>query len=185
MARPRRSNPDATGRSSGIEPFLKIERWMFDCPAYRTLKPGPRALMLELIRLFNGSNNGRIGMGVRTAGRALGVEPGTVGGYFHKLEDAGFIVATQRAGFNMKAPGDRTATEWRLTWLPSDGQAPTKEFMRPRESNFDGVESPLYQCGKSTPGIKPRYPIKPERYGKSTLGTPIQAAYQCGKSTHI
>jgi len=185
MAHARRRKADATGRSGGVEPFLKIERWMFDCPAYRMLKPGPRTLLWELVRLFNGSNNGRIGMGVRAAGTAVGVDPGTVGGYFHKLEAEGFIVATRRGAFNIKAPGDRTATEWRLTWLPSDGQAPTKDFMRACESNFDGVEIPVPKYGKSTPAVKQGYSNGPIQCAKSTLATPNRAACWSGKPTHI
>jgi len=164
MARARGRKVDATGRSAGFVRHVRLDHWIFDCAVYRRLKPGPRALLWELIRRFNGSNNGRIGMGVRAAGTAVGVDPGTVGGYFHKLEAEGFIVATRRGAFNMKAPTDRIATEWRLTWLPSDGQAPTKDFMRACESNFDGVEIPVPKYGKSTPAVKQGYSNRPEQY---------------------
>lgn len=45
MARANRRKTNATGRSGGIEPFVKMDRWMFECRAYRALKPGPRALL--------------------------------------------------------------------------------------------------------------------------------------------
>jgi len=128
-----------------------------------------------MLRRFNGSNNGRIGMGVRAAATAVNVDPGTVSGYFHILEAAGFIGATRRSGFNLKAPGDRLATEWALTWLSVEGQPPTKDFMVPGPSNFHGVENPHAKCGKPTLGPKRSCSLPYHKYGKPTLVTPIRA----------
>lgn len=122
---------DQEGRSKAGSPFVMIEHWMFDCPAYRALKPGPRVLLFELIRRYNGTNNGRIGLGVREAARAIGLRDDEAAArHFRTLEATGFIICIKNAGFNMKSPIDRTAREWRLTWLQYDGQPPTKDFMR-------------------------------------------------------
>lgn len=118
------------GRSKGGGPFLMIDHYVFECPAFRALQVGPRALLLELIRKFNGSNNGQIGFGTREAGPRLNVGKDTVNNYFHALEDAGFIVRQHPGGFNMKDKAARRASEWRLTWHPSAGQLATKEFMK-------------------------------------------------------
>ena len=122
---------NAKGRRRAAPPFIMLQWWIFDCPAYRTMKPGPRSLLWELVRRYNGSNNGSIGLGQREAASALGIKRAdTVAGYFAELEQRGFIAATRRGGFNMKDPSARRATEWRLTWLESPGLRPTKEFMR-------------------------------------------------------
>jgi hypothetical protein len=106
-----------------------LPQWAFDCPAYRTLKPGPRALLWELIRRHSGTNNGRIGFSQRDMSEALNVaDRETVAGYVRTLETRGFIVAARRGGFNVKA-ADRRSTEWTLTWLPLAGAPPTKTFM--------------------------------------------------------
>lgn len=118
------------GRSKLSAPFVMLPHYVMDSTAYRSLKPGPRALLLELIRRFNGFNNGRIGLGLREACASLSMtDQESVGRYFAALVERGFIVCTKDAGFNMKSPIDRTAREWRLTWEPAEGLRPTKEFI--------------------------------------------------------
>ena len=129
-SKPRKVLPNGRNANSGN--FLMMEYWMFESHAYRELQAGPRSLLWELIRLFNGRNNGRIGLGVRSAAQRLNVSKDTASSYFKSLVEAGFIVATRSGGFNMKDPTSRRATEWRLTWHPSDEGPATKEFMRPR-----------------------------------------------------
>ncbi len=130
--RPKQRAVLPNGRNASSGNFLKMENWMFDSHAYRELHSGPRTLIWELIRLFNGRNNGRIGLGVRSAAQRLNVSKDTASAYLKALVEAGFIVATRSGGFNMKDPTSRRATEWRLTWLPTDEGPATKEFMRPR-----------------------------------------------------
>ena len=147
MKRGRKSN--AKGRSTGAEPFLMLPQWAYDCPAYRSLKPGPRALLWELIRRFNGKNNGRIGFSQRDMSAAINVaDRETVAGYVRELEARGFIVATRRGGFNVKA-ADRRASEWALTWLPVGEALATKEFMRWRPDENDGTGKPTAKDGKA------------------------------------
>lgn len=125
----RRSN--ATGRRDMAKPFVRLPHWIFDTAAYRALKPGPRALLWELIRIYNGSNNGTLALGVRAAAERLCIAtPDTAGGYFEALKLHGFIVATREGSFSMKDSTSRRATEWRLTWEACGEQPATKEFMR-------------------------------------------------------
>ena len=53
------------------------------------MKPGPRALYVELKRRFNGSNNGAIYLSHRDAAVALNVHRNTVGPMFRELERRG------------------------------------------------------------------------------------------------
>lgn len=121
----------ANGRSERSDAFIRIPNYIFDCPAYRSLKPGPRALLCELIRRYNGRNNGKIGLGRREACAALNMtDKDTMSRYFQELETKGFIACTKAGGFNMKDPSSRRASEWRLTWERYNEKLPTKEFMR-------------------------------------------------------
>ena len=95
---------------------MMLKHWIFDCPAYRSLKPGPRAVLWELIRRYNGTNNGRIAYGARDMARAVQVaDRQTIASYERELESKGFIRAVRRGGFSVKV-SDRRVTEWALTW---------------------------------------------------------------------
>lgn len=128
MAR-RRAKTLRNGRNSGSTAFLMLDYYIFDCPAYRTMKPGPRALLNELIRRHNGTNNGRIGFGVRAAAEALCVSKDTASAYFETLGERGFIALARPGGFNMKEPQSRRATEWRLTWIKTDCTTAKRDFL--------------------------------------------------------
>lgn len=98
-----------------MEAFQVTEAWA-------TLKPGPRALYVELKRRFNGRNNGRILMSQREAADLLNVHRNTVPGYFHELERRALIRATG-AG-HLGADGYGIATRWALCEFPVDGKPP-------------------------------------------------------------
>ena len=141
------------GGSTGPAPFLMLPQWAFDSPAFRSLKPGPRAVLWEVIRRYNGANNGHIGFSQREMSAAINVaDRETVAGYVRDLKERGFINAVRRGGFNVKA-ADRRASEWALTWLPV-GEAPaTKEFMRWQPEKKDGTEKPATKDGKAVPKV--------------------------------
>lgn len=108
-----------------------VPHYIFDCNSFRALKSGPRCLLFEIIRRFNGSNNGSIGLGVREACKALAMtDKGTMSKYFVILQQHGFIAETRPGGFNMKDPQGRRASEWRLTWMPYATTGATKDFLK-------------------------------------------------------
>lgn len=96
---------------------------------------GARALHVELIRRFNGSNNGRVYLPSREAAEALGVSRNTVGGYTRELVACGFIVETRGAALGVEGKG--RAAEWRLTHLRCEGKPPGAEYRKtkPRPKN--------------------------------------------------
>lgn len=123
----RKRRHDATGRST-TERFVKLDYGLLRSAAYRRLSPRARALLVEVALLYDGSNNGRLGLGVRAAATALGSAPGTAGGALRELEQAGFICATRKWLFDQKSPEARTQTEWRATWLPTANAGATRDF---------------------------------------------------------
>ena len=53
--------------------FTKLDEWFMSSEAWGSLKPAPRALYLELKRLYNGKNNGRIFLSQRDASKKLNI----------------------------------------------------------------------------------------------------------------
>ena len=115
---------------------------VFDSLAYRFLKPGPRSMLWELIRRYNGLNNGEIVMSARQACEALNIfDKDTALRYLAALQDCGLIKPTKLGGFNIKDPANSRATEWALTWHRLHDQPPTKEFMKWKPAKKCGPEN--------------------------------------------
>jgi DNA-binding transcriptional MocR family regulator len=90
------------------------------CPA--------RAILVEIARVHDGMNNGRLGVSVRNLARRCNVAPATVCRALNELQERGFIECVTKGAFSRKTPH---ASEWRLTWWPCDvtGALPAKTFM--------------------------------------------------------
>jgi len=88
------------------ERYVKLRFWLLNSPAWQSLPPAARALYIEMVKRYNGYNNGRIVMGVRDAKKLIGVSKDT-------------------------AHMALRASEWWLTEYDSDYpvQHATKEFM--------------------------------------------------------
>lgn len=119
---------------------VQLPEWLQASEAWATMKPGPRALYVELKRRFNGSNNGVIYLSHRYAAKALNVHRNTVGGYFLELEQRGFI--RLKVAPHLGPSGIGEASVWALEELPTqDGRPAGKAFMRwsekqnPRKKN--------------------------------------------------
>ena len=120
---------NATGRNETAR-YVQLHHWMLDSPAYASLRPIARALLVELARLYNGSNNGSMGLGERVAAERLAIsDRRAVRRAFGELEVAGFVVKTRAGAFCVKAADGRRASEWRLTWLPYGDALASKDFM--------------------------------------------------------
>lgn len=125
-----------------------LPNYVFESPAYRALKPGPRALLFELIHKHNGHNNGKIVFSARDMTRDLNItDRETTAKYIRDLEEKGLVKATRRGGFNVKA-SDRRATEWELTWMPVGNNPASKDFMRWQPNDFGGTEKSSTEGGK-------------------------------------
>jgi hypothetical protein len=93
-------------------PFIKVDQWIMKTQAWRNLSANARAIYLELLLRFNGTNNGTIGLGCRDAADAIHVGKSTAGRAFKELEDHGFISVGTPSGFNVNG---RKTSEWVLT----------------------------------------------------------------------
>ena len=108
-----------------------LSHFLLKSEAWASLSPVERALYIEVAQRWNGFNNGKIGLGIREAGKAIDVKHTTAGEAFRVLQERGFLVLTRNSSFDQK----RLAREWRVTAFPmGDYRNPTarstNEFAR-------------------------------------------------------
>ena len=117
----------------GAGRHVQLPEWLQASEAWRSLKPGPRALYVELKRRFNGRNNGQIILSHRDAASALNVHRNTVGPWFTELERRGFIRMTQAPYLGPSGVG--LASTWALEEeMTQDLKPARKTFMSWREN---------------------------------------------------
>lgn len=131
MARRKRnsSRVNATGRNDQTDRFAGLRHRFLIKEAYRSLDPVARALLVEVVMLESGKNNGSLWLSVADATDRLGMsdQHATIRA-FADLQDRGFIRMTKDAHFSIKAAETSRARCWRLTWLSCDGKPPTNDW---------------------------------------------------------
>ena len=70
-----RNRVNATGRNNTSR-FVRLDYRILNSNAYRSLSPNARSLLVELVMLYNGENNGSLYLSVRDAARAAGYDCG-------------------------------------------------------------------------------------------------------------
>lgn len=110
----------------GKEQFVVIYNFRADTIAWMSLKPGPKALYLELKRQYNGHNNGRVLLSYRDAAVRLSCSNNTVGSWFKQLEARGFVVCMQRHHLGPSGVGQ--TSHWRLAEYSCDGKHATHDY---------------------------------------------------------
>jgi hypothetical protein len=114
-------------RSSGGR-WVQLPHWMLASEAWRSLAPPDVVIFVELARLYNGANNGKIHLSVREAAEKIHGSPATASRALARLTERGFIVPVVKGAFSLKL---RHATEWLITAYPSsDTQPASMDFMR-------------------------------------------------------
>lgn len=108
---------DKTGRSKKAGTFVMIPHIVIDSAAYQSCKPTERAILVELVRRYNGYNNGFIGLSARDAADRLHMNKDTANKALNSLWQKGLIACAKRGGFSFKL---RHSSEWRLTWKKCD-----------------------------------------------------------------
>jgi DNA-binding transcriptional ArsR family regulator len=131
---PRGRGHDHQGRSKREARHIRLYHWLLDTPAWKDLDANCRCIYLELLRRYNGSNNGRIPLSVREIADQLRIGSSTASRALRALQAHGFIAVSIRGRFERR---DRHATQWRLTEFACNatGELPTKEFTRWRDSD--------------------------------------------------
>ena len=113
-------------KKRGEPQFVMIFNSLADTIAWRTMKPAPRALYLEIKRNYNGYNNGTVLLSHRDAAKRMSVSYNSVGKWFKELEKRGFIVCTQR--HHLGPSGVGLTSHWRLTEYDFNGHKATHDY---------------------------------------------------------
>ncbi len=119
------SRPTKKGRVS--EPrHIRIYHRITGSRAWQAASGNAIKLLIAVMRLNNGENNGSLFMSVRTGAAETGLSTKTVTKAFAELEDLGFLASTERGHFARKGG---PATRWRLTWVAWPGHCgPTNDW---------------------------------------------------------
>lgn len=201
MARRTGRRHDAKGRSEGDARFVQLPYWLLEAPATLALSGAAFKTLIYIAKRYNGSNNGKIGFGVRSGSlkRITGkewkntpfavsrgrVNTGKIKRALDELQAAGFIVCTQEGRFDQK----RLVREWRLTWLASgtaNQHPPTMDYAVRNVAQIQKPvpyveQSPSLQCHQRHYAMDP---ISPNDAYSITSGT-IAGFHSATGGTHV
>lgn len=143
------------GNSGGS--FVRMFHYVMDSAAWKDLSVGARATYLELKKLYNGSNNGRLGFGSRGAANALGMSKSAACRYLQELEDHGFIVRQKASSYYQT----KLTIEWYLTEERNDvtGEVPSRLFRHWPQIEIQRPVPPVVQPVPPV-GQKPEIPVE-------------------------
>ena len=139
-----------TGRSNKAPRHVRLYYWMMDTPAWRSLNGNERATLVDIMRRYDGSNNGRIPYSVRDVEDNLRVSKATGSRILKRLEQRGFIATMTKGAFSLKR---RHATEWRLSEFNCDltHAMPSKQFAKWSPE----IQNTVPVVKQSVPVVKP------------------------------
>jgi hypothetical protein len=108
---------------------VRLYHYMLDCPAYIALSLPARAALVEVKRLYNGSNNGKIVLSVRNLAKRMSCGNNTADHALQELTEKGFIEPRIKGAFSVKF---RRATEWRLAdqYCDATGAPQGQDFLK-------------------------------------------------------
>jgi hypothetical protein len=147
---------DRTGRSKVGSRYVALRHYMLNSPAWRALSFPAKAALIELMKLYNGHNNGQLAMAATILADLLGCSKTHADRALNELEDKGFVGLQKVGTFRRR---DRLASEYFLTEYKNDvsGERPTTKFMRwtpPPTVPKNGVTVP--PAGREQQNCRPR-----------------------------
>jgi hypothetical protein len=150
-------------RKTGHERYVKLRYWLLNSSAWKSLPSLARALYLDILTRYNGSNNGRISYSVREGAASLHVTKDTVSRGLKLLQERGFLVCTKLGYFTVKTTRD--ASEWRLTEYDDDviHHHATKTFMSWQPAEPDTNENVRFRkrSDKKDRTVRTEGPLRP------------------------
>src|ERR1044072_7857735 len=116
--------PNKDHRASHTGAFVRLPHNLLMTQSYRALGANARALLVDLVMMERGKNNGTLYLSVRDAAGRFGLaDLKSASAAIDELEAHGFIAMTADAFFSSRATDGSRARSWRRTLLPP-GAAP-------------------------------------------------------------
>lgn len=119
-----------------LPPFIQLPHHIFDSEAFQSLDHADVRVLLLLVRLFNGHNNGFIGLGVREAADKCHMSQATACRAFQTLEKVELIKRTYMGHSTPFASRHSVASQWNVNFLRNKGALPEKQ--RPFQQRSNG-----------------------------------------------
>lgn len=128
----RTKRPNRKGRNDNPrDAFTRLPHVIQSSGAYSALNPNARALLLEILSMHNGNNNGSLWLSVRDATHRMGLASvDSARTAFEDLMTVGFLRMTKDAHFSVKAADTSRARCWRVTFLHAPGTGVTEEWRK-------------------------------------------------------
>ncbi|WP_022684597.1 helix-turn-helix domain-containing protein [Sphingobium bisphenolivorans] len=154
----------------GHEPrHIRLYHSMTGCAAWRDLSGNAVKLLVAMMRLEHGNNNGDLFMSARHAAELIDVSKNTAHKLLVELEEHGFIRPVDRGFFQVKGG---PATSWRLTWLPWPGHGgPTREFEKWEPSGNKTRSQKLIAAVPEIGTLKETSPVTVSKIGTASTET--------------
>jgi Helix-turn-helix domain len=105
------------GRNRVKERFVMLTYDILNSPAWEGLSAQARAVLIQIAKRYNGTNNGALSVSVRELERECRINKDTAGKAARALVEAGFLELAQAGSFKYKM---RHAAVYRLTWFTCD-----------------------------------------------------------------
>lgn len=125
----------ANGRSAN-QRFIKLHEGVTGSDAYQALSVFARAILIEVWRRHDGTNNGSIPYSERDGKTALGTGRRQVREALAQLVEHGFLIKHQKGSFSTKV---RHAAEWEITPEPHRDGSPAKHLYRSWQKKSSGT----------------------------------------------
>jgi hypothetical protein len=132
------------------DPFIMLPYGIYDSTAFAALEPIHIAILLLLIRKYNGHNNGGITLGVREAGGRCHCSQATACRAFARLQKDGFISVAYKGHLVPEFGRPDAATRWKLNFVKDSA-------MEPKEGRFPNETSGCFS-GETSLGQAVRFP---------------------------
>ena len=110
-------------RIKGEGRFIRVFHHMLDTPAGKSLTPHEMTVLIRLMQLYNGANNGGIAMSSRRAAGLANINKDTAYKCLASLTEKGFLKVTTPSGFGVNS---RRAVEYEITCFPLRKSKPAK-----------------------------------------------------------
>ncbi|MGB8841378.1 MAG: hypothetical protein WCC64_09905 [Aliidongia sp.] len=161
------------------ERFVLLPHWLLRSPAWKTLAPDAKAVLLDIWLRHDGANNGMIGYAIRDA-EEIALSKDKAARAIAQLVERGFLRVRGVSNFQLKTKQART---WELTAERCGDTPAAKDFMKwvsgeKSISRSHQCDTRSHQCDRSGPN-ETKLPVSVAPVRPSPPKSPDSRSHQC------